>query len=160
NFGYGSADEAKRRLLTFWNSVSFFITYANVDGFDPVEPASDLKPLDRWLQSRTSAFVRDATEAYERYWTPGVVEEFERFIDDLSNWYIRRSRRRFWESDATALRVLWDALTVALRTIAPVMPFLAEHLWRNLVSEGESVFLAGWPEPGDVDERLLAEVAA
>jgi isoleucyl-tRNA synthetase len=159
NFGYGPADEAKRRLLTFWNSVAFFITYANVESFDPAEPAGDLKPLDRWVQSRTAAFVRDATEAYERYWTPGVVEEFERFVDDLSNWYIRRTRRRFWEGDATALRVLWEALTAALQVIAPVMPFLAEHLWRDLVDADESVFLAGWPAVGEIDEALVAEVA-
>ncbi len=158
-FGYHMADDVKRRLLTFWNSVSFFITYANVDGFDSAAPAGELKPLDRWLASRTAAFVRDATDAYERYWTPRVVEEFERFVDDLSNWYIRRSRRRFWEGDATALRSLWDALTAALQVIAPVMPFLAEHLWRNLVGEDESVFLAGWPEASEPDETLLAEVA-
>ena len=105
-FGYGPADETKRKLLTFWNSVSFFITYANVDGFDPAAPAGELKPLDRWLASRTAAFVRDAADAYDRYWSPGVVDGFERFVDDLSNWYIRRSRRRFWEGDATALRSL------------------------------------------------------
>jgi len=158
-FGYSLADDVKRRLLTFWNSVSFFVTYARVERFDPTTPAGELRSLDRWLIARTAQFVTEATAAYERYWTPGVVASFERFVDDLSNWYIRRSRRRFWQSDATALRVLWDALTVALRVIAPVMPFLAEHLWRNLVAADESVFLAGWPEAGDVDERLLAEVA-
>jgi isoleucyl-tRNA synthetase len=159
NFGYGPADEVKRRLLTFWNSVSFFVTYANVDGFDPAEPVGELKSLDRWLSSRTASFVRDATDAYERYWTPRVVEEFDRFVDDLSNWYIRRSRRRFWEGDATALRVLWEALTAALQVIAPVMPFLAEDLWRDLVADDESVFLAGWPDDRQIDETLLAEVA-
>src|SRR5262249_40374404 len=82
-----------------------------------------------------------------------------RFVDDLSNWYIRRSRRRFWAGDATALRVLWDALTVALRVISPVMPFFAEHLWRNLVAADESVFLASWPEVVEGDDALLAEVA-
>jgi isoleucyl-tRNA synthetase len=159
NFGYGPADEVKRRLLTFWNSVSFFVTYANIAGFDPEGPPGELQPLDRWLVSRTSAFVREATRDYERYWTPGVTDAFERFVDDLSNWYIRRSRRRFWDEDATALRVLWDALRAALQVVAPVMPFLSEHLWRELVSRDESVFLAGWPEPGEPDEELLAEVA-
>ena len=158
-FGYGMADDVKRRLLTFWNSVSFFVTYANIAAFDPSTPVGELRPLDRWLVARTARFVRETTDAYERFWSPGVTGAFERFIDDLSNWYIRRSRRRFWDGDATALRVLWDALTVALRVIAPVMPFLAEHLWRNLVSKDESVFLAGWPEAGDIDEQLLAEVA-
>jgi len=158
-FGYAMADDVKRRLLTFWNSVSFFVTYAEVERFDPSTPAGDLRSLDRWLIARTAQFVREATAAYERFWSPGVTAAFERFVDDLSNWYIRRSRRRFWGGDTTALRVLWDALTVVLRVIAPVMPFLTEHLWRNLVSPDESVFLAGWPEPGDVDEQLLAEVA-
>jgi isoleucyl-tRNA synthetase len=158
-FGYALADDVKRRLLTFWNSVSFFITYANVEGFDPSAPAGELRPLDRWLISRTSAFVLEATANYERYWTPGVVDSFERFIDDLSNWYIRRSRPRFWNGDATALRVLWDALATSLRVIAPVMPFLAESLWHNLVSKDESVFLAGWPEVGEYDEQLVEEIA-
>jgi isoleucyl-tRNA synthetase len=158
-FGYAMADDVKRRLLTFWNSVSFFITYARVDGFDPGAPVGELKPLDRWLVSRTGQFVREATDAYERFWTPAAVESFERFVDDLSNWYIRRSRRRFWDGDATALRVLWDALTVSLRVVAPMMPFLAEHLWRNIVDAEESVFLAPWPEAQEIDEQLLAEVA-
>ena len=159
NFGYGPADEIKRRLLTFWNSVAFFVTYANVDGFDPEEPAGELQPLDRWLVARTAQLVREATDAYERYWTPGVTEAFERYVDDLSNWYIRRSRRRFWEGDQAALRVLWQGLTAALQVVSPLMPFLTEHLWRNLVSADASVFLAPWPAARDVDEELLAEVA-
>jgi isoleucyl-tRNA synthetase len=160
-FGYGMADDVKRRVLTFWHSVAFFVTYAGVEGFDPeAEPAeADLRPLDRWLRARTAQLVRETTDAYERFWTPGVTAAFERFVDDLSNWYIRRSRRRFWDGDSTALRVLWEGLTVALRVVAPVMPFLAEHLWRNVVNEDESVFLAPWPEMENVDEALVAEVA-
>jgi isoleucyl-tRNA synthetase len=159
-FGYSLADDVKRRLLTFWNSVSFFATYANIAGFDPSMPAAELRPLDRWLASRTSAFVTEATEHYERYWTPGVIATFERFVDDLSNWYIRRTRRRFWDGDQAALRALWEALGAALQVIAPVMPFLAEYLWRNLVSADRSLFLEPWPEPGEVDERLNADVGA
>jgi len=104
--------------------------------------------------------VSEATASYERYWTPGVIDAFERFVDDLSNWYIRRSRRRFWDGDETALRVLWEALRTSLQVIAPVMPFLAEQLWRNLVPKKKSVFLEGWPEPGEIDGTLNAEVAA
>ncbi len=63
--------------------------------------------------SRSAQLVRETTDAYERYWTPGVVAAFESFVDDLSNWYIRRSRRRFWDGDPVALRVLWDALRTA-----------------------------------------------
>ncbi len=145
-FGYGMAEEVKKELLTFWNSVSFFITYANIAGWKPGSECGEEKPLDRWLAARTAQLVRDATGAYERYWTPDVTAAFAAFSDDLSNWYIRRSRRRFWEDDPAALAALWNALTTALQVIAPVMPFLAEHLWRDLVSKDESVFLAGWPE--------------
>ena len=158
-FGYRLAEEVKRELLTFWNSASFFLTYARIAGFDPEAEAGEPQPLDRWLASRTAELVREATGAYERWWTPEVTSVFERFVDDLSNWYIRRSRRRFWDDDPAALHALWRALRTALQAIAPVMPFLAERLWRRLVSPDESVFLAGWPEAGEVDEALLAEVA-
>jgi isoleucyl-tRNA synthetase len=158
NFGYGPAHEIKRRLLTLWNSVKFFVDYANVSSD---EAAGEPEPLDRWLLARVEQLVADATAAYERYWTPDVISSFEAFVDDLSNWYIRRSRRRFWNGDAAALNTLHTALTRSLVVIAPVMPFLAEHLWRVLRSddEPESIFLIGWRDAGDRDEALLAEVA-
>jgi isoleucyl-tRNA synthetase len=85
-------------------------------------------------------------------------------VDDLSNWYIRRSRRRFWDGDEVALRTLWYAIVQSLRVVSPVMPFLTDHLWRNLTGPAEgapaSIHLAPWPEPGDVDEALLADVTA
>jgi isoleucyl-tRNA synthetase len=161
NFGYGPAHEIKRRLLTLWNSVKFFVDYANVAGDWKSAVAGDLEPLDRWLLSRIEQLVAEATDAYERYWTPDVVASFERFVDDLSNWYIRRSRRRFWNGDPAALQTLRTALVRSLVVIAPVMPFLAEHLWRVLRSDDapESVFLVRWQEAGDRDEQLLTEVA-
>jgi isoleucyl-tRNA synthetase len=158
-FGFAAGEEVKKRLLTFWNSVAFFTTYARIDGFDPEGEAGEPRPLDRWLAARTAQLVRDATAEYERYWTPGITAAFERFVDDLSNWYIRRSRPRFWNSDPAALRALWDALRTGIQVIAPIMPFLAEYLWRNLVSAEESVFLAGWPQEAELDEELLAEIA-
>ena len=170
NFGYGPADEVKRRLLTLWNSVKFFVDYANATGFRPVygdvadAPASD-RLLDGWLVARVARLVGDAEREYERYWTVGVTRAFDDFVEDLSNWYIRRSRRAFWDGDEAALRTLWYALVQAVRVVAPVMPFLAERLWRELVSDvcadaPSSVFLAGWPAAAAVDERLLDEVAA
>jgi isoleucyl-tRNA synthetase len=101
------------------------------------------------------------TDAYERFWTPDVVASFESFVDDLSNWYIRRSRRRFWDGDAAALETLRTALLKAIVVVAQLMPFLAEHLWRVLRPEDgpESIFLTPWPEAGERDEQLLAEVA-
>jgi isoleucyl-tRNA synthetase len=159
NFGYGPADDVKRRLLTLWNSVRFFVDYANVSG-EP-EGAEDPEPLDRWLESRVEQLIVEATHAYERYWTPDVIALFEAFVDDLSNWYIRRSRRRFWKGDTAALQTLRSALLRSLVVIAPVMPLLAEHLWRVLRADGhpESIFLASWPDARDRDEKLLAEVA-
>ena len=168
-FGYGPAREVARRLLTFWNSVSFFVTYANIEGFRP--SYDDLasgppvgQPLDAWLVARTRQLVAETTAAFDRYWTPAVTDAFESFVEDLSNWYIRRSRRRFYGDDEAAFRTLWYALVQALRVIAPVMPFLADDLWRNLVSgacEGapDSVHLAGWPDAGEPDGALLTEIA-
>jgi isoleucyl-tRNA synthetase len=172
NFGYGPADDVKRRLLTLWNSARFLVDYGNIEGFRPrytdlVEgPDGSLQPLDRWLLARTQAFIGEAAEAYDRFWTPAVTDAFERFVDDLSNWYIRRSRRRFYGDDPAAFRTLWYALVQSLRVIAPVMPFLADHLWQNIVSGAcddapASVFLESWPEVAAelTNEALLVEIA-
>ena len=161
NFGYGPADDVKRRLLTFWNSVKFFVDYANVEGFTAGGASEELQPLDCWLLARTEQLIAETTDSYERYLTPDVVRSFETFVDDLSNWYIRRSRRRFWNGDSAALQTLWQALVRSMQVIAPVMPFLAEHLWRVLRTDEQpaSVFLVPWPEARERDEELLAEVA-
>jgi isoleucyl-tRNA synthetase len=171
-FGYGPANDVKRRLLTLWNSVSFFVTYANIEGFEPryrdIErgPDAELQPLDRWLVARTQALIADAEEAYERYWSPALTPIFEGFVDDLSKWYIRRSRRRFYSLDAAAFATLWYAIAQAVRVIGPVMPFLAEYLWQELVTRPcadapGSVFLAGWPQRTAelADQALVDEVA-
>ena len=171
SFGYGSGREIQRRLLTLWNSVGgFFVPYANIEGFEPryVElatgPDSGLAPLDRWVVARTARLVEEATAGYESFLTVEVMRAIDDFLEDLSNWYIRRSRRRFWNGDEAALRSLWFAVVQSLRVVAPVLPFLTEHLWQNLVRGVEgapaSIHLAGWPEPVGADEPLLGEVAA
>jgi isoleucyl-tRNA synthetase len=129
-----------------------------------VQPSSH-HALDRWLVARTMQLVAEAENGYERYWPPALTSAFERYVEDLSNWYIRRSRRRFWDGEAEALDTLWWSVVQALRVIAPVMPFLADHLWRTLVAEPlgsapDSVHLVGWPEGADPDEALLEEMAA
>jgi isoleucyl-tRNA synthetase len=164
-FGFGPAYEIKRKLLTFWNSVRFLVDYGNIEGFAPAwsdldHTGLELRPLDRWLVMRTKRLVADATEAYEATLTVEVIRAFEDFVDDVSNWYIRRSRRRFYSFDEAAFRTLWYALVQSLRVIAPVMPFLADHLWRNLVQGGPaSVHLAGWPEVEPPDDGLLDEIS-
>jgi isoleucyl-tRNA synthetase len=168
-FGFGPAQEIKKKLLTLWNSAGFLIQYGNVESFAPryedlEGPDAELQPLDRWLVARTQQLVAEATAAYESWITVDVVRAFDAFVDDLSNWYIRRSRRRFWAGDDVALRTLWHAIVQGLRVVSPVMPFLAEHLWQTLVTEAcerapASVFLAGWPEAVATDDALLAEVA-
>jgi isoleucyl-tRNA synthetase len=172
-FGYGPAHEIKRRLLTLWNCVSFLVTYASIDGWRPrfaeldSGPRPDgLRPLDRWLLARVQELVEEATAAYEAYLTVNVIRAFDEFVEDVSTWYVRRSRRRFWQGEEAAFATLWYAVVQALRVVAPVVPFLTEHLWQNLVTglQGapESIFLAGWPEPVDRlrDRGLLEEVAA
>ena len=169
-FGYGPGYEIQRKLLTLWNSVSFFVQYANLAGFTPtyheLEDGPDglTEPLDLWLVARTRRLVADATAAYEEFLSTNVLRAFDEFVDDLSNWYVRRSRRRFWNGDEAALRTLWYSVCTALRVVSPVMPFLSEHLWQNLVTgvlpdAPPSIFLAGWPASTAADEDLLDEVA-
>jgi isoleucyl-tRNA synthetase len=174
-FGFGPGHEIQRKLLTLWNSCRFLVDYANVEGWEPrwsdLESGPDcaLEPLDRWLVERTRGLVAEATRGYESWLSVDVVRAYEAFVDDVSNWYIRRSRRRFYgraggyEGDDRAFRTLWFALVQGLRVVAPLMPFLTDQLWRVLTAPCEdapaSVHLAGWPEQAEVDTALLAEIA-
>jgi isoleucyl-tRNA synthetase len=168
-FGFGPGHEIQRKLLTLWNSCKFLVDYANIADWEPEwgdltgGPDAEAEPLDRWLVERTHALVETATSGYETWLTVDVVRAYEAFVDDVSNWYIRRSRRRFWDGDPVALRTLWYALVQGLRVVAPLMPFLTDHLWRVLTAPCEhapdSVHLAGWPEAAAADSALLAEIA-
>ncbi len=175
-FGFGPGKEIQRKLLTLWNSVSFMAQYANTSEFTPSiadltpttsagDPWPGMQALDRWLLARTARLIEDTTSGYEQYLTVNVLRAFESYLDDLSNWYIRRSRRRFWNSEDAALRTLWTGLVQSIRVIAPITPFLAEHMWQSLVvavcpDAPASIFLAGWPEAGVVDDELVSSVAA
>jgi isoleucyl-tRNA synthetase len=172
-FGYEGAREVRRRLLTLWNSARFLIDYGNIEGFVPTYSDLDgglgdleLTTTDRWLLARAGQAIEDAAAGYERLRTDEVIESFEAYLDDLSNWYIRRSRRRFYDFDEAAFRTLWVGVVTALRIVSPVMPFLTEDLWSNLVAGAcddapESVHLAGWPQPpGPIEDELLADMAA
>ncbi|HQL39995.1 MAG TPA: class I tRNA ligase family protein, partial [Anaerolineaceae bacterium] len=141
--------------LTLWNTYSFFVNYANLDGWKPqpgVIPQYSL--LDRWLRSALHTLVRDVTNALENYDVIGATRPIEVFVDQLSNWWLRRSRRRFWktESDSdkqAAYATLYEALVTLSHLLAPTMPFLAEELYQNLVrshdeTAPQSVHLAPW----------------
>ncbi len=177
NFGYGPANDVRRRLLTLWNAYAFLVRYAEVDAFQPTwddvasgPPAASA--LDRWIVARAQETATAAAESLDGFWTPTYVRAVEAFIDDLSNWYIRGSRARFWkaaddEDKQAAFRTLWYCLVQACRLIGPAMPFLAEELWQNLVADQcpdapDSVHLAGWPAPVPalLDAERLGEMAA
>jgi isoleucyl-tRNA synthetase len=170
-FGFGPGHEIQRKLLTLWNTTSFLVQYGNIAGFTPrygdlaKKPSVARDHLDQWLFARTRQLVVEATKAYESYLTVNVLKAFESWVDDVSNWYVRRSRRRFWDGDEAAMRTLWACLVNGLRIVAPVMPFLAEHLWQRLVAEPlpdapRSIFLAEWPEGQRLQRALLDDEAA
>jgi isoleucyl-tRNA synthetase len=160
--------------LTLWNVYSFFVTYARLDQWTP--SSSDGKvdlpytDLDRWLRSELHTLVRDITIAFDNYDVLGGTRPIQAFVDRLSKWYLRRSRRRFWksESDAdkqAAYATLYEALVAISKLLAPTMPFIAEELYQNLVrgvdeSAPESVHLADWPafDPACIDEALNADM--
>ncbi|MEA2580419.1 MAG: isoleucyl-tRNA synthetase [Actinomycetota bacterium] len=155
-------DEVVRQfLLTLWNVYSFFITYANVEGFDPdvaPPPVADRPLLDRWVLSRLAATCDGARSGLDDYDATGAGRRIAAFIDDLSNWYVRRSRRRFWDpegdarTDSTAaFHTLYECLTTIALLLAPFTPFITEELWLNLAawrsSLPRSVHLADYPAP-------------
>ena len=165
-------DVVKNFTLTLWNVYSFFITYANLDGWQP-KTDEDLayNSLDLWLRSSLHALVRDVTEAMDNYDVPGCTRPVEQFVNDLSKWYLRRSRRRFWKGDSdadkhAAYSTLYEALTTLAQLLAPTMPFLAEEMYQNLVRSfdadaPESVHMTDWPEfdPEVIDDQLNQEMA-
>jgi isoleucyl-tRNA synthetase len=170
-------DEVVRQfLLTLWNVYSFFVTYANAGGFDPeaeAPPPGDRPLLDRWVLSRLARTVHAARDDLETYDATGAGRAIEAFVDDLSNWYVRRSRRRFWnpggeggDESVAAFHTLHESLTTVAALLAPFTPFVAEELWRNLAAGRDgrqpSVHLSDYPEPRDdvVDERLEAAMSA
>jgi isoleucyl-tRNA synthetase len=157
--------------LPLWNVYSFFVTYANLDHWSPPakgQPKPDYayNELDRWLLSELQSLIEQITQALEAYDVTGATRPISAFVDELSKWYLRRSRRRFWksESDAdkqAAYATLYEALTTLSRLLAPTMPFLAEELYQNLTRSGESdaiesVHLTDWPKfhPEWIDPAL------
>ncbi|MGH9290609.1 MAG: isoleucine--tRNA ligase [Acidimicrobiales bacterium] len=173
NFGYSAAREADRRFLTFWNSYAFFVTYANIGEYTPPPrllssppDGAQLQPIDRWMVSRTHQLVRACRQAFETLDLPSATAAFDEFAEDLSHWYVRLTRNRFWRGDPGRLdhavyETLWYSLVTALRCIAPVMPFVTDAMWSNLVScvvadAPDSVHLDRFPAEHPVDKEMLA----
>jgi len=177
-FSEEQVDEAVRKhLLTLWNTYSFFVTYARIDGFDPkrdyVAP-EDRSLMDRWALALLNRTIRTVTDRLDAYDVTAAGREIGSFVDELSNWYVRRSRRRFWKGEddldkKAAHSTLYECLVAVAKLSAPFTPFVAEELYRNLVvnadpsgTEPESVHLATWPEADAalVDEALVRRMDA
>jgi len=169
-FSLDVVDEARRRFLfTLWNTYAFLVTYASLpDGWtpaDPAPPAAERSAMDRWALSRLDATVGRVTESLEAYDPTTAGRALQDFVDDLSNWYVRTSRRRFWRGDdavdrAGAFATLHECLSTVALLVAPFCPFVADEMWGNLVSghdpsAPESVHLADWPVPGDRRDESL-----
>jgi len=156
-------DESTRRfLLTLWNTYSFFVTYANLDSFDPAHAIRSDHVLDQWVQSRLHGTMRDVTDSLENFDSLRAAQALESFVDDLSNWYVRRSRTRFWNSEqsAAALSTLHECLVAVSLMLAPFCPFISDEIYRNLTGH-DSVHLADWPVYDDlaIDPMLEAQMA-
>ncbi|NJL92779.1 MAG: isoleucine--tRNA ligase [Anaerolineae bacterium] len=166
-------DVVRGFYLTLWNVFSFFTTYAALDKFDPASapvPLAERDALDRWILGELNLLVERVTQALEAYDVPNATRPVEEFVDDLSNWYLRRSRRRFWRSEDTqdklaAYQTLYECLVSVAKLLAPSMPFLAERLYVNLVAEvdpsaPDSVHLARWPQADrtHIDAALVEEM--
>ena len=185
NFGYASGDEVRRRFhIPIWNVYSFFVNYANIDGWRPAAaaggetgeeaPAAAFTELDRWLRSELQRLVRAVTAALESWRPESAAAMLERFVDALSNWYVRRNRRRFWRSAGAGLdadkqaayQTLYQCLITLAKLLAPFNPFISEALYRNLAAERvpgapPSVHLCDWPAADEalIDEELSAATA-
>ena len=193
NFGYKAGDEVRRQfLIPLWNIYSFFTTYANLDGWAPADCSIPLSlgfgkdgekneyeswempnesegfsELDRWILSELNQLVRRTTDNLENWQLPYAAGSVEQFVEDLSNWYVRRSRRRFWKTEGdkdknAAYSTLYTCLTTLSRLMAPFTPFVADIMYRNLVADWvpdapDSVHLTSWPKANDslIDQDVM-----
>ena len=165
--------DVARKLSMIWNVYDFFTMYASVDGFDSKQAIAVSKlenPLDIWLVSRVYELRNEITKGMEAYNIPSALSNVLLFIDDLSNWFVRRSRRRFWKSEDdtdknAAYSTLYFILVYLAKILAPFTPFLAEELYQKMTGEEfdssvtESVHLLNWPEAGEIDQKVLEKMA-
>ncbi len=167
--GHETISEVVRKtLLTYWNTVSFLALYASASDYQPGNaPEVTKRPMmDRWIIGELNKLISDVDNAYENFDSQEVGERISKFIDDLSNWYVRRSRRRFWDGDIAALATLEESLETLTLLMAPMVPFITEHVWQVLFrkvnpQKTSSVHLADFPIADEklVDEKLSKDVA-
>jgi isoleucyl-tRNA synthetase len=162
------SDVVRKTLLTYWNTISFHALYAQASDFtlDKSPAISERTIMDRWILSELNALVQTVDRAYADFDTQLAGKALAAFIDDLSNWYVRRSRRRFWDGDVAALATLHESLKTLTQLLAPMVPFIAEEAWQKLIrvadpTEQESVHLTDFPEANQaiIDSKLNQEVA-
>lgn len=160
------SDVVRKTLLTYWNTISFFTLYANAADFKVSSLPKDLTLMDHWILSELNKLIKGVDDALESFDSQGAGALLAAFIDDLSNWYVRRSRRRFWDGDPVALNSLYFCLKNLTLLLAPMVPFISEHVWQKLVKSSEadqveSVHLANFPQfdKSMIDEKLSTSVA-
>ncbi len=166
--GNGPLEEIVRKvLLTYWNTASFFTLYAATSTWQPsaAAPVAQRPVNDRWVLAELDHVIDGVTTALENFDTAGSGRLLTQFVDDLSNWYVRRSRARFWAGDADALSTLYECLDGLTRLLAPFVPFVTERVWQSAIRPGsasgaDSVHLAAWPMAGSdrADEQLRADM--
>lgn len=176
NFGYGPAEEIRNKfILKLWNVYGFLVNYAILDNFDPhlpQIPVHERPQIDRWIISDLQLLIQTAHESFKNYTLPIFCQQIEDFVDNkLSNWYIRRNRRRFWKSEQSqdklcAYQTLYEVLSTLIRLIAPFTPFLAEEIYQNLKAKDEndviSVHFLDYPQVNHelIDIQLNKEMTA
>jgi isoleucyl-tRNA synthetase len=167
-------DVVRRFLLILWNTYAFFANYARLDGFDPRQPAlpfAERALLDRWLLAELSAVIKEVEGALDGYDPTTPARRLEAFVLDLSTWYVRRSRRRFWKSESdsdkrSAYQTMYQVLVTVTKLLAPFMPFVTDTIYRNLTSglsdAADSVHLTDWPAASAewVDDELLRQMSS
>lgn len=173
-FGFNLGDEARRKMLSFWNIYTFFDTYAQIDKpvFTDYKPdKANMTATDKWLIVRTNEFIEKAQSYMDDYKVYLLIKDFEVFVDDISNWYIRTNRRRFWKTEdeqdkMVAYWTLFTALKACVQVMAPVIPFMTEYIWQKLIkvcepNSAESVHLSDWPTviEGFEDDGIIEETA-
>ncbi len=147
----GVAESVRQFLKTLWNTYAFFVLYANLTDAEGEGEPTD---LDRWIRSRLAATVERVTERMEDYDTTFAGRAVAEFVDDLSNWYVRRSRRRFWDGDPAAFATLRESLLTVSKLLAPLTPFVADEIYENLDGSEPSVHLCDFPAAGARDTEL------